>query len=93
MGGVVTRNVYMLERELKALPEYSASIPTGTTLGKRWRRRVRNGWWLGCYYEGPDVPEGSVGIAWLQVQVVDIDCARSRWLDTWTGKGDPAVRP
>jgi hypothetical protein len=28
----------MTRAELLALPEYSTSLPTGTTLGKRWRR-------------------------------------------------------
>jgi hypothetical protein len=31
----------LTDREMDALPEYSASIPTGKTLGKRWRRGVR----------------------------------------------------
>lgn len=30
--------IRMTVREFEALPEYSASLPTGTTPGKRWRR-------------------------------------------------------
>lgn len=52
--------------EFLALPEYSASVPTGTTIGKRWRRLngahdmayKRAGgkceWMIGAYEEHPD---------------------------------------
>ena len=52
--------------ELSALPEYSCSIPTGTTIGKRWRRDVQFNtprakgqtiepeWMIGEYYELPE---------------------------------------
>lgn len=33
-----TRVVRMTEAELLKLPEYSTSLPTGQTIGKRWRR-------------------------------------------------------
>lgn len=59
-------------RELAQLPEYSCSVPTGTTIGKRWRRDVnayrqdRRGappeWVLGRYVDIGD-PE-NVGIEW-----------------------------
>lgn len=31
--------VRMTRRMLEALPEYSGSLPTGTTVGKQWRRK------------------------------------------------------
>lgn len=78
MTAVYTRSAYgdcsnaPVEREevislqaLLALPEYSCSIPTGTTIGKRWRRATIWGrradkpldrypeteWWIGTYVE------------------------------------------
>lgn len=32
--------VQMSQRELDNLPEYSASLPTGVRIGKRWKRDV-----------------------------------------------------
>lgn len=67
--------------ELERLPEYSATVPTGTTEGKRWRRnrdaRGRGGygtptsrWMIGEY--GP--PEGdSVPITWYDVEVQGVE--------------------
>lgn len=50
-------------REFEALPEYSTTLPTGTTPGKRWRRAVRpwrdspsDDWRMGEY--GQPYPEG-----------------------------------
>jgi hypothetical protein len=31
---------YLTTEEFHRLPDYSASIPTGTTIGKKWRRYV-----------------------------------------------------
>lgn len=31
----------LTQREFDQLPEYSASLPTGTTVGKRWKRHWR----------------------------------------------------
>jgi hypothetical protein len=33
------KTALMTEKELEALPEYSLSLPTGTTIGKRWKRQ------------------------------------------------------
>jgi len=30
--------VYLTKRELDGLAEYSCTVPTGTTIGKRWKR-------------------------------------------------------
>lgn len=38
----MSRTVLILTpSELDSLPDYSCSVPTGTTVGKRWRRRLR----------------------------------------------------
>lgn len=62
-------HVLITEPDLMGLPEYSTSYPTGTTIGKRWRRDVhfRTGkppkWIVGTYVK-VDAP-GKVGIQWL----------------------------
>ncbi|GFE97539.1 hypothetical protein [Gluconobacter sp. Gdi] len=61
----------------KSLPEYSCSLPTGTTPGKRWRAQINvepwgritippAGWVICEYYDGPDVPEGRIGIRYYR---------------------------
>ncbi|MFN3387481.1 MAG: hypothetical protein ACK40O_01005 [Allosphingosinicella sp.] len=72
--------------QLLDLPEYSTTIPTGTTPGKRWRRALRpwrsglsDEWWLGQY--GKPYPEGhehfgSVAIFWRRIIVIG---APARW--------------
>lgn len=56
-----------------ALYDYSCSVPTGTTIGKRWKRRrdyydETKGWVLGEYaaHPNPDV----VRIVWRDLVVV-----------------------
>jgi hypothetical protein len=51
----------MTRKYFDALPEYSLSIPTGVTIGKRWKRVepfVDDGtpktWFMGEYAEEPD---------------------------------------
>ena len=57
--------------EFEALPEYSCSLPTGQTIGKRWKRKCRdpNGevWMLGEYVEDPE--PGMIGIRWRRIKV------------------------
>lgn len=66
--------------DFEALPNYSCSVPTGTTIGKRWRRGVPYRepvvWFLGEYYE---LPEGErfdrrgeplIGIRWRRITVL-----------------------
>jgi hypothetical protein len=64
-----------------ALPEYSGTLPTGTTIGKRWRRRVPFSraspsyvparWFMGEYVHDRDAPAGSVAIVWREIEIVD----------------------
>jgi hypothetical protein len=64
---VMTRDAF------EALPEYSCTIPTGTTIGKRWRRGepyvgTRLHWYLGEYVPC-DLP-GQTGITWREILLV-----------------------
>lgn len=61
----------MTQAEFDALPSYSCSLPTGTIVGKRWRRghpyANPTHWWLGEYIEHPD--PGYVGVRWRLIEV------------------------
>lgn len=51
--------VDMTQAEVDALLEYSTTLPTGKTIGKRWKRQLyagpKRGAWLLCeYVEDPD---------------------------------------
>jgi hypothetical protein len=70
-----TTTVELTLEELRKLPEYSLTLPTATTTGKRWRRHepyMRNckdghcgHWWRGEYVAGAQ--SGMVGIVWLRI--------------------------
>jgi hypothetical protein len=70
--------------ELAKLGEYSLTVPTGTTIGKRWKRnlaihfdqRLKPHWIIGEYYDigNPD----RVGIRWYDVELTDANRPRSR---------------
>lgn len=67
------KTAVMGPEDFQALPDYSASIPTGTTIGKRWKRRKdyhdeSKGWRLGEYvgHLNPDL----VAIRWRTIEVV-----------------------
>jgi hypothetical protein len=60
--------------EVKKLPDYSISVPTGVIIGKCWKRNL-NFWqdgrdpeFMGEYVPGP--VEGSVNIEWSKIKVV-----------------------
>lgn len=60
-----------------ALLEYSSSLPTGTYIGKRWKRFVGRGdqrWMMGEYAEDPD-PE-KVLILWRRITQVSPEGGR-----------------
>lgn len=52
----------------KDLPEYSTTLPTGTTVGKRWRRLHRDEWFLGEYIENPNPKV--VSIKWREIWIL-----------------------
>lgn len=60
---------FMTQREFEALLEYSSSYPTGTRIGKQWRRQVSERDWLrGEYVEHSD--SNKVGIVWHEIVIV-----------------------
>lgn len=67
--GRVDRPARLTRDDFDDLPEYSASLPTGTTPGKRWKRDTAQGWFLGEYVEINE--DGQIGIRWQPIEVVD----------------------
>ena len=66
----------MTQEEFDALSDYSRSLPTGTTIGKRWKRRryrhsVLVAWEMGEYV--PSDREGMVGVQWTNIEIVEED--------------------
>lgn len=57
------------QEQFDALSEYSASFPSGTYVGKVWKRRHGDGWLLGEYVDTPD--PNRVGVKWRELMVVD----------------------
>jgi hypothetical protein len=68
----------MTRGQFDALPTYSCTLPTGTTIGKKWKRDLNEprrfhrvepnappDWWTGEYV--PDPEPGMVGIKWRKV--------------------------
>lgn len=90
MTAQTEETVLLSEADFKDLREYSCSLPTGTTVGKRWKRNENAygptrgpepDWWLGEYTEHPD-PE-RVGIRWRKIAH---KCRRDDCdLPTWDG--------
>jgi hypothetical protein len=71
--GAVTDEVSLTKEAFDALDEYSCSIPTGTTIGKRWKRGEpyhgpRSTWYL-CEYVPCETP-GHVGIRVRLIRIV-----------------------
>ena len=50
--------IYLTQKEFDALPEYSISIPTGTTPGKLWKRHIFTFLIDGAIYSGGHIPSG-----------------------------------
>lgn len=62
----------LTQAEFDALPEYSESLPTGTTIGKRWKRECRDGWVVGEYTSKEPKDRGDVvRIQWYLPEIVD----------------------
>ncbi len=69
--------VTITQKEFDSLPEYSCSIPTGTTIGKRWKRHdgifdpTYKGpyyWYIGEYIDIGDPDK--VGIRYKKIVAV-----------------------
>lgn len=68
--------VWLTLEEFEALGEYSCSLPTGTTMGKKWKRCCPYGasnekasWYMGQYVEC-SLP-GQIGIHWSKITRID----------------------
>lgn len=69
----------LTQKEFDDLPDYSCSVPTGTTIGKRWKRRKDyydqlalndpTRWFIGEYV--PCDTPGYVGIKWSVVEILN----------------------
>ena len=69
--------IWLTLEQFEKLDDYSCSIPTGTTIGKTWRRRVPylfpvtkdTKWYRGKYVEHSD--PNKTGIEWALIERVD----------------------
>lgn len=64
--------VTLTQHGFDCLFEYSTTLPTGKTIGKRWKRYLFAGpakgtWVMGEYVEDPD--PSMVGISWSRIEV------------------------
>jgi hypothetical protein len=74
----------LTQSEFDALLDYSYSIPSGTTIGKKWKRRwpYRDDegppffWYTGEYIRDPE--PGMIGIKWRRVVIVNSKPIESR---------------
>ncbi len=67
------------QKEFDGLDEYSCSVPTGTTLGKKWKCKrdyhdASKGWFIGEYGKPFDDPRGKrfcqkVPISWAIIEI------------------------
>lgn len=69
----------MEPHDFECLLEYSCSLPTGTTIGKQWKRNNSFGtrkpaeWWMGEYKDNPDPDR--ITIIWRKIEVISPSCA------------------
>lgn len=68
------RNIYLTQEAFDLLPEYSATFPSATTIGKQWKRRqpgespgALDELFLGEYV--PCDEAGLVGIKWQKIVI------------------------
>lgn len=65
------KSVILTQKEFDDLPEYTISLPTGTFIGKQWKRDMewcKRGWVMGEYTNHPD--PNLVGIIWRDIFIV-----------------------
>lgn len=68
------KTVAITMKAFNELPDYSCSLPTGTTIGKQWKRRncyhdASKGWSRGEFV--PHSSPGTVGIEWREIVIVN----------------------
>lgn len=67
--------VHLGKDYFRDLPEYSTSIPTGVTIGKRWKRRIpavpnEPGWWLMGEFVAVKGRTDVADITWKRVEII-----------------------
>lgn len=72
------KSAVMEQKDFVDLLEYSCSLPTGTIIGKRWKRNNNShfnydkskpeDWWMGEYFDIND--PNNIGIKWRKIEVV-----------------------
>lgn len=67
--------VTLTKKEFADLPDYSCTLPTGTTIGKQWKRRNNyydesKGWCRGTYSR--QIDKDTVEITWEKIWVASI---------------------
>lgn len=78
---MINESISLTQKQFDELPEYSCSIPTGTTIGKRWKKNdfaftrftdgiTRQRWWLCEYYELTPPDPKNVGISYKRIVAV-----------------------
>ena len=65
--------IVLRQHQLDALLDYSASIPTGKILGKKWKCWRGDGWFLGEYVPDPRVQSDHIGIKWRRILLVSLE--------------------
>ena len=58
-------HVMLRPDQIRRLPEYSASLPSGVYPGKCWLRIDRDGRWLGWF--GAETPDHKCPILWREI--------------------------
>lgn len=70
---IVDGTAVMSFKTFESLSDYSCTIPSGTIIGKRWRRREPYGgpgeWWMGEYAETNPPDPNRVNIIWRAIHV------------------------
>ncbi len=71
----MNETAYLSELEFHRLLTYNTTIPTGTTIGKRWKCRdtEEGGWFMGEYHDIGS--QTRVGIRWRPIVVVNSSLA------------------
>jgi len=67
-------NAIMEQQTFECLPEYTLSLPTEQTIGKRWKcnRQEKNGnwcWWMGEYSE-IHKKNNRIDIIWRRILII-----------------------
>lgn len=60
----------LTEKEFEDLPEYSRSLPTGITIGKRWKRNEDDLWYMGEYIDCDPPKEDKYLLRWTRIRVL-----------------------